>query len=82
MKINEINEINNVPFRSLKSGEVFRFNSALYMVIGDDVTILDAIDSEGGIEYWINAVTLSSGKVVNFKPDTVVEKVDAELVVK
>lgn len=76
------NEINNVPFRSLKSGEVFRFNSVLYMTIGDDVTTLSAIDKDGGIEYWTNAVRLSSGKVANFSSDTIVEKVDAELVVK
>lgn len=81
MVIKDTRENHFVPFRTLKNGTVFIFNDIFYMVI-EEVATLDVIDNEGGVDYWFNAVRLSDGGVASFKAETMVFKVDAELIVK
>ena len=80
MTIKDTRKGNAVPFRTLKNGTVFTFNDVFYMVI-EEVATLDVIDNEGGVDYWFNSVRLSDGGVVSFKAETLVLKVDAELII-
>lgn len=61
-----------VEFRTLTSGDVFRYNEATYMRIQE-------ISNEE--DYYYNAVELKTGYVECFEPEDWVELVDAKLTI-
>lgn len=61
-----------VEFRTITAGDVFRYNEAVYLCIMD-------FSNEKG--YYYNAVELKTGYVECFEPEDWVELVDAKLTI-
>ena len=72
MKIYNPNVENKVAFNTLESGVVFQFDCVYYMKTKSRIN--ECSDH--------NAVSLLSGLVMNFKPDTQVTPVEGEFIVK
>lgn len=82
MKINDTRKGKIVPFKEIRRGEFFEYNNELFFRV-QDINMPSIIQGFGYKEVLeINAISLEHGDDDLFSSDTLVHKVEVEIVIK